>query len=165
MHHRRIALFALLFSTPCIAENIPYDQAKEAGIGKCLPAVQNVSQFLHEGKSHGAHSTWATKNPDKQMFASTIERTYSDGAQIMSIFVAPVPTGACATAYERIVYWDKSCLALAKDTFSDFQYKGELNKFVTYLSKKSGGGSVYLMPAGSGCISVRRETISDGNNP
>lgn len=165
MHLRKIALLALLFSTPCIAENIPYDHAKEAGIRKCLPAVQNISQFLHEGKAHGALSTWATKNPDKQMFVSTIERTYSDGAQIMSIFVAPVPTGDCATAYERIMYWDKSCLALAKDTFSDFEYKGELNKFVTHLSKKSGGNSVYLMSAGNGCISVRKEVIIDGNNP
>jgi len=83
----------------------------------------------------------------------------------MSLFVAPVTSGACATAYERIGYWDKSCLALAKDTFADFEYKGELNKFVTYLSKKSGGGSAYLMTAGSGCIAVRKETITDGNNP
>lgn len=164
MHHSKFALLALIFATPCVAENIPYDQAKEAGIKKCLPAVQKVSEFLHEGKHHGAHSSWATQSPDKQMFVSTIERTYSDGAQIMSMFVAPVPTGECATAYERIMYWDKSCLALAKDTFSDFEYKGELNKFVTILSKKS-GGSAYLMPAGSGCVSVRREKLADGNNP
>jgi hypothetical protein len=165
MLQRKLTLIALLVATPCIAENIPYDQAKEAGVVKCLPAVQKVSQFLHDGKNHGAHSSWGTANPDKQMFTSTIERTYSDGAHMSSIFVAPLSTGACATAYERVAYWDKSCLALAKDTFSDFEYKGELNKFVTILSKKSGGGSVYLMAAGTGCVSVRKETIQDGNNP
>lgn len=58
------------------AENVPYDQAKEAGVVKCLPMIRKVAQFLHEEKNHGAHSTWARAAPDKQMFSQrSSERT------------------------------------------------------------------------------------------
>lgn len=154
------ALLVVAAASSAIAENLPYDQAKEAGVVRCLATVEKMGKFLHEEKNHGAHSTWSRTNPDKSMFTSTIERTYSDGAEISSLIAVPTP-GGCAIAYERVLYFEKNCLSLAKDTFADFQYSGALNKFVTVLEKKS-GGAAYLMSVGSGCLAVRKESILDG---
>lgn len=158
-----LSMTLALAAAHAFAENIPYDQAKEAGVVKCLPMIRKVAQFLHEEKNHGAHSTWARSAPDKQMFTSTIERTYSDGAEIASIFAAPAVDGGCAVAYERVSVFEKSCLALSRDTFADFEYGGTVNKFVTVLTKKGGGGSAYLMSADTGCIAIRKETMLDGS--
>lgn len=38
-----------------------------------------------------------------------------------------------------------------------------MNKFVTALTKKGGGGSAYLMSAATECIAIRKETMLDGN--
>lgn len=155
-----VALLLVAVASAAAAENLPYDQAKEAGVVRCLTSVKKVATFLHDDKNHGAHSTWSRANPDKTMFTSTIERTYADGAGITSLFAVPVATG-CAIAYERVLYFDKTCLALARDTFADFQFSGTLNKLVTVFEKKS-GGAAYLMSAGSGCIAVRKESMLDG---
>lgn len=145
-------------------DTVPVQQAQKAGIKQCLPAVKKVSEFLIEGASHGAHGSWVSTRPDKQVYASTVERTLSDGSQILSIVVTPTPTGECATVYERIVYFPESCLATAKNTFPAFEFKGELNQRVSILSSKD-SGDAYLMPIANGCLVVRREVISDGNNP
>lgn len=156
MRCQKIAFLLMLICTPSVAETITYDQAKSSGFKECLPFVKNLTEFLHGGVAHGAHSMLPRKNPDSQMFSSTIERNYSDGTEIQSIFVAPIPSGACTGAYERIMWQDKSCATLAKEVFPGFENKGKLNKFVTYLTKKT-GGVVYLLTAGSGCLVIRKE--------
>lgn len=163
---RTIILTAgLLLSGPSLAaENIPLKQAQKAGVQHCLPAVQKVSEFLLEGGNHGAHSTWNTSRPDKQVYASMIEKTFSDASQLFSIVVTPNASGECPTVYERIAYFPESCIATAKNTLSTFEYKGEINQRVTIMSSKS-GGDAYLMSIATGCLLVRREVISDGNNP
>jgi hypothetical protein len=159
-----ITVGLLLAGATLAGENIPLQQAQKAGVKKCLPAVQKVSEFLLEGGNHGAHGTWNIARPDKQVYASMIERTFSDASQIFSLVVTPTVSGECPTVYERIAYFQESCIATAKNTLSNFEYKGELNKRVTIMSSKS-GGDAYLMPIASGCLLVRREVIADGNNP
>lgn len=152
----------LLAGQSFAGENVPLQHAQKAGIKQCLPAIQKVSEFLLEGGNHGAHSMWSTANPDKQVFVSMIERTFSDRSQIYSLFVAPNAAGECPTVYERIIYVPESCIATAKNSFSNFEYKGELNQRVTVLSSKN-GGDAYLMPISAGCLVVRMEVIMDGN--
>lgn len=155
----------LLLAGPSLAgENIPLQQAQKAGVKQCLPAVRKMSEFLLEGGNHGAHGTWNAARPDKQVYASMIEKTFSDASQIFSLVVTPNASGECPTVYERIAYFPESCIALAKNTLSTFEYKGELNQRVTIMSSKS-GGDAYLMPIAAGCLLVRREVIPDGNNP
>lgn len=160
-----LLVVGLLFSASSLAgENIPLQQAQKAGVKQCLPAVQKVSEFLLEGGNHGAQGIWNTARPDKQVYASMIERTFSDASQIFSLVVTPVASGECPTVYERIAYFSESCIATAKNTLPSFEYKGELNQRVTIMSSKN-GGDAYLMPIANGCLLVRREVIPDGNNP
>jgi hypothetical protein len=163
----RAVMFAvgLQFAGATLAgENMPLKLAQNAGVKQCLHAVKKVSEFVLEKGNHGAKSTWNKVRPDKQVYASMIERTFSDSSQLISLVVTPIESGECPTVYERIAYFQESCIATAKNTLSDFEYKGELNQRVTVMSSKS-GGDAYLMPIAAGCLLVRREVIQDGNNP
>lgn len=130
---------ALVAPMAIAGDTVPVQQAQKAGVKQCLPAVKKVSDFLIEGASHGAHGTWIPTRPDKQVYASTVERTLSDGSQILSIVVTPTATGECATVYERIVYFPESCLATAKNTLPAFEFKGELNQRVSICPPRTLG--------------------------
>ncbi len=158
-----VTLFLLLLNTsPSYAGNIALEQAKEAGVKKCLPAIKSISDFIIENGNHGAHSFWSSQKPDDQLFTSTVERNFSDGKLLTSISVAPVKTGECAIVYEQVGFYPKSCVAVSKETFSKYQYKGELNKEVVILQSTS--ATVYLMPVEGGCVTMKKEIISDGNS-
>lgn len=160
----RLLVVGLLFSASSLAgENIPLQHAQKAGVKQCLPAVQKVSEFLLKGDNHGANSTWSAARPDKQVYASVIERPFSDASQIISLVVTPSASGECSIVYERIAYFSESCIAMAKNTLSSFEYKGEVNQRVTRMSSKN-SGDAYLMPIANGCLLVRHEVILDGNN-
>lgn len=166
MNHWKVTPLALLLiASSAWAETIPEKQAQKNGIRTCLPAIKKISEFLiGDHKNYGASSSWATKEADKQMFISRIELTYNDGdSQLMTLYTAPTTSGLCAAAYERVTYWADSCMKVAKDTFKDHEYKGELNEAITQLSKD--GNPIFLMKAGTGCVSVKQEKINDGNNP
>jgi hypothetical protein len=159
------ALSLLFVSSMASAETIPYKQAQKNGIVTCLPAVKNISEFLlGDHSNYGASSSWATENTDKQMFISRIEKTYKDGdSELMTMYVAPTTSGLCASAYEKVTYWPSSCMKVAKETFSTFEYKGELNEVITHLAKD--GDPLFLMKAGNGCVSIKQERVNNGNNP
>ena len=158
----KIKLFflTLLFATSSLANNLPYEQAKKAGIKKCLSEIKGITDFIIANKPHGSHSTWSSKNTDESIYSSTIEINHTNDLNVTSIFITPTINNKCSIAYERVAYLGKSCIALSKEDFSKFDYKGELNKTVSILSRES-GGHLYLMPAGEGCIAIRKEIIQD----
>lgn len=167
MNHWKVTSLAfLLITSPAWAETIPEKQAQKIGFTTCLPAVKKISEFLigDDNADYGVSNSWARKDVDKQMFVSRIERTYKDGdSEFMTLYVAPTTSGFCAAAYDKVTYWEDSCMKVAKDTFKEFEYKGELNKVITHLEKN--GNPIFLMKAGTGCVSIKQEKLTDGNNP
>ena len=148
-----------VFTTIVNAENLIVKQAREAGIKHCLPAIEKIANFLDSDSKAGVHSIWNKNNPDKQAFSAVIERNYSDGDIIINLNVTPVPTGECYVEYEKIIQFNKSCLATSKE-FKNAEYKAEINKNVSLLDQD--GVYIYLIPAGSNCIVLRKEAIMDG---
>ncbi len=151
-------LAAVLMMTGTLAyaeDNVMLKHAKQNGVERCLPAVERISNFIADGP-HGANSTWNSDWPDKSAFNSVIERTYTDGVMLSSVTVANVESGQCYTEYEKIFYMEGSCLGAAA-SFEGAKYNGELNEKVHYLDHND--VDLYLMPAGSGCIVVRREIL------
>lgn len=158
------ALCAVIASHNAFAdESTVYQSAQKAGVKKCLPAVKKIADFLIEGGRHGSFDRWNTNNPDKQQFTSTIEQTYDDGAAIANLVVAPVATGECAVAYDRIAFVEKSCMAVRNEFFPKYEYKGEVSKYVTVLTGPSKSAVAFLLPTRTGCVMVKKETLSQAN--
>jgi hypothetical protein len=60
--------------------------------------------------------------------------------------------------YEAVVYWNMKCDDVAARQFAGLKQIGALRKDITMLD----GGpalNVFLMPAGSGCISIKKEVV------
>jgi hypothetical protein len=56
------------------------------------------------------------------------------------------------------MYWPKSCEAVASQQFEKLRRVGMLKKDIAVLD---GGAAtkVFLMPAGSGCVSIKKEIV------
>jgi len=151
---------AMLIAIPAQAENLIVKQAKETGMKQCLPAVEKISKFLvGDGKGIGINSTWNPTHPDKQAFSTIIEKNYSDGPVLISLTVTPVPSGQCYVEYEKVMQFNKSCVA-SSQIFKKAKYKGELNTDIGVLDNN--GVKVFLIPSGSNCLVVVKESIMNG---
>ena len=154
-----IAFLPLLMVSGAFAEDtIPTKQAKANGIKTCISAVEKMSNFIADG-NHGASSVWNSKVPDESAFSSVIERTYSDGSILTSLTVARTKSEHCYAEYEKVIYFTDNCMATVQKNYKDAEYKGEVNKNVTWLSKR--GVDTFLIPAGNGCVVVRKEILMD----
>ena len=148
-----------LISVAASAENVIVKQARQAGVKQCMPAVEKIADYLVGDGDAGIHSVWSSDNPDNQAFTAMIERNYSDGSIVANLVVAPVKSGECYVEYEKIIQFNKSCLAASRD-FKGANYKGELNKEVAVMDHDA--VSVYLIPSGNNSIVVRKEVIMEG---
>jgi len=142
------------------AGNQVVEQARKGGINTCLPAITMLSEGVIGNAAHGAHSSLSPRDSDKQLFSTVIETETSRGAQLSIIDVAPVVAGDCTATYEQVQWFDAPCLVVAQETFPDYAYKGVLKSRVVRLE---GGATVYLYPAGQGCLALKKQEIAGAN--
>ncbi len=70
----------------------------------------------------------------------------------------PNQANGCGAAYDAVVYWPLKCDAVAAKQFASLKKVGQLKKDISVLD----GGvatKVFLMPAGSGCVSIKKEVV------
>jgi len=143
-----------------VAENQVVEQAKRAGIQQCLPAVEALSGFLIGNAPHGADDAWPRKGTDQQLYTTTIERATPQGTRLTTLGVAPVTGGGCSALYTQVEWFESSCLIVAQEHYPNLKYGGVLASKVARLE---GPASVYLYPAGPGCLAVKREVVVNAN--
>ncbi len=157
---RSILLSSLiLVSSLAMAENNVIAQAKKAGVKRCLPAVGAISNYLVGTDPHGVDS-FRTAKPDQQPFSATIERNAADGVALSSVTVTPLKDGDCALNYDQINWYNAACLVVAQELYPKHRYRGVLSKKVILLE---GAATVYLLPAGEGCLALKKEVIVNAN--
>lgn len=139
------------------ADNVAYNQAKEAGLKKCLSSIEKITDFIIEDGDAGVHSYWLIKKPNESFFSAVIERNFGDGVMIMTnVLVAPLADGSCYVEYEKILNASDNCLALSQN-MDGLKYKNQVNKEIALFDQ--GGTSVYLMPNGNQCTMVKKEIM------
>lgn len=158
------ALLLISFIIPvhlgAAAENQVLEQANKAGIRQCMPAVEAISRFLIGSDKHGADDAYPGKDTDRQIYSTTIERLTPEGSRLISLSVAPVTAGNCSLVYDQVQWFDAQCLVVAKERFPELRYKGVLAGQVAVLE---GPATVYLFPAGTGCLTLKKEVITNAN--
>lgn len=130
-------------------------QARDVGIKSCLSTISDLENFFTKGKNYGSWSLWASENANDQIFNSTLEITFSDGAQLIDLTVAPTKDGQCSYTYTRTLYSDKSCMGFSKSDMKEAKYKMEVNKFITAFD--DGSAKWLLTNAGDGCMVQKKE--------
>lgn len=87
-----------------------------------------------------------------------MEVATEQGSAYVSATFAPNQANGCGAAYDAVVYWPLACDALASKQFSSLKKIGMLKKAITVLD----GGvatKVFLMPAGTGCVAIKKEIV------
>ncbi len=70
---------------------------------------------------------------------------------------APTTNGRVAAVYDTVQYVAKSCEEVEKTIFKDLKRKGNLGKDIVILDGRS--VTIFLMPAGPGCVVIRKEVV------
>jgi uncharacterized protein (UPF0333 family) len=133
--------------------------AMKAGVNSCAGRINQITNFLLTG-SQGAGATLFLPDdyPDKQLFSASIEIPLKGNTAYASVSFAPNQAGGCNGMYETVIYWPQNCAQVAEKQFSSFQKTNALSK--TIAVRESGTtAKVFLMPAGTGCVSIKKEII------
>lgn len=131
--------------------------AYNAGVRTCAGRINQVTNFLSAGVNAGYMLFLSKTNPDQQMTSVSMEVPINNNTAYASVSVAPGQSNYCGGMYETIVYWPQNCAVVESKNFSSYKKAGALSK---NISVRDGGAvKVFLMPAGTGCISIKKEMV------
>ena len=132
--------------------------AVSAGIVDCVPRIQQVTDFLTANTKSGAFLFIAPAEANRQIVSASLEIQAGAVSSYASASFAPAGNTACSAMYETVSYWGNQCADVAGRAFPTLPSAGKLGGSITMLD---GGANlrVFLMPAGQGCLSIKKELI------
>lgn len=130
--------------------------AAERGVRQCLGRIDQISGFLTNGATSGAAVFLSPRESDRGLVSVSLEILGSNGLSYVNTAYGP-NAGGCDGVYEAVTYWSGSCDQVAA-TFPGFTRANALRQHIQTLD---GGptAKIYLMPAGQGCISIKKEVV------
>lgn len=132
--------------------------AAQMGASSCVQRINEVTSFLGFGAQSGAVMMVPPNAQDQRLIPLAMEIPTEAGSAYVSAHFAPHQINGCGAAYDAIVYWPQNCDIVADRQFPALKKIGKLKKDLTILD----GGTatkVFLMPAGSGCVSIKKEVV------
>jgi hypothetical protein len=134
--------------------------AKSAGVRKCLGRIDQVVRFLMGNSGNvGGHYFLPSPDPDNMMVSLSMEiPQLGNVPAYASASFAPNQANGCGSIYETVVYWPQNCEIVARQHYSGMNRLGALSNKIIILD---GGPTlrIFLMPAGTGCIVIKKELI------
>ena len=127
--------------------------------GFLAPAVRlnQVANFLTAGTQSGSLLFLRPGQTDRDMLSSSFEAVRGDNSSLYaSASFASGPVGYEAV-YDTVEYGSAPCSDIEKQVFSNLKKLGVLKKNITVLN--SGTVKVFLMPAGKGCVVIKKEIV------
>lgn len=131
---------------------------RQVGATACADTIARAADFLFEDGQ--GEFTLQPLGPDANRWpiVLTIESAHArSGATRLSI-ITIAPAGSCSGSYEQIITWPQSCAVLKTTVFAAFKSERPLFRTVRQ-SELTPGIQLYLLPAGTGCVSVKKELI------
>jgi hypothetical protein len=128
------------------------------GVHHCSERVTQVSSFVGYNNASAAMALMPPAQVNQRMIPIAMEIPTESGAAYVTTSFAPGQANGCGAGYDAVVYWEKTCQNLADDQFSAYKPVGSLGKEIAVLD----GGlatKVFLLPAGSGCVSIKKEIV------
>lgn len=148
-------------AAPAVA-NTPYAiGAQRNGVQKCIGRINQVTSFVTGTNPNSGLVLNAPNNESNQKLVSTVMEVQADAnnSSFVSASFAPGAGNAdCSATYDAVTYWNGTCAQVATGSFASFKVTQALNKTIFTLD----GGpfvKVFLMPAGAGCISIKKEIL------
>ncbi len=144
-----------------IGSGVIVQAAKKAGIAKCAARIdQHEKFFVQQNNPVSALMFVAPKDPNNRLFSLSLELVEQNESAYVSATYAPALAGKddCSASYDLVKYWPNSCQEVATRVYSQFGYPVTLNQQVSVLGKEA-NVKVFLMAAGEGCVSIKKEIV------
>jgi hypothetical protein len=145
-------------AVPYTSNNPVVKTAAQMGVNTCLKRIDQITSFLAKNADAGTFLFPATSNPDKSLFSTSMEVLASNTLAYASASFAPVGTDGCGALYEAVTYWPTNCQQTAAQGFAQLKAVGAIKRNIFILD---GGPNmrVFLMPAGTGCVAIKKEVV------
>lgn len=132
--------------------------AANGGVIDCIGRIQQVTDFLTNQNKSGAFLFLSPADANRHLASASLEILAGNVSTYASASFAPNGLGGCGSLYETIGYWANRCEEVATRVFTSYANAGKLSASITLLE---GGPNirVFLMPAGPGCLSIKKEVI------
>lgn len=140
------------------APNALTQAAVQQGILNCAFRINQLTQLLGFNDQSGALLLTPPNAPDQRVVPLAMEIPLGADSAYVSMQFAPNQANGCGASYDAVVYWPKACDEVARQQFAGMRNLGVLKKNITALD----GGlatKVFLMAAGSGCLSIKKEVV------
>jgi hypothetical protein len=132
--------------------------AVQAGVLVCASRINQVMTFLTANTRNSAYLFTPQSQPDQSIFSVSLGIEVEKAtAKYASASFAPTTNGQVAAVYDTVEYVAQSCADAETSIFKSLKRKGNLGKDIVILD--GGPVTVFLMPAGSGCIIIRKEVV------
>jgi hypothetical protein len=132
--------------------------AVRAGVLTCVSRINQVVTFLTANTKNSAILFTSHRQPDQSIFSVSFgvegEKTTDKYA---SASFAPTTNGQASAVYDSVEYVAQPIADVETKTLKDLKRKGTLGKDIIMLD--GGPVTVFLMPAGPGCIIIKKEVV------
>jgi hypothetical protein len=132
--------------------------AVSAGVLSSVSTINKVTNFLTGNSISGAYLFIPPNLPDAGIFSVSVEIMPENTASMYaSASFVPVPGASPQAVYDAVEYVHKSPKELRNTVFRHIMNEQVLKKDIIMLD--AGDVKVFLMPAGEGCVVIRKEVI------
>ena len=128
--------------------------AVQAGILSSVKRINQVATFLTANNQSGAYIFSSQNPPDQHIFSTSLELITPDSSILYST-ASFFPNQDAV--YDTVEYVNKGCEELEKTVFKNLKRIGVLKNNIILLD--GGAVKVFLMPAGSGCVVIKKEVV------
>ena len=131
----------------------------QLGALSCASRVEQITRYVGYANGMGASVMVPAQPADQRVFALQMEIAAGAASNsLVDLNFASQQANGCGASYEAVSYWTQSCDAVATARFAQFKRVKPLQKDILLLD---GGPAsrVFLIQAGSGCVSVTKEII------
>lgn len=132
--------------------------AAKSGVSKCLGRINQVTSFITANSQSGTYLFVSPNQPDRSIVSANLEVQAKNALTFASTSFAPTGSDGCSGMYEAVTYWAESCDVVSAKGFPQLRKMGVIQRHVQVL-QGDGTMRMFLMPAGQGCISIKKEVI------
>jgi len=132
--------------------------AAKAGLRSCLNRIEQFTKYLTAPGQAGVFLFTASEKSDQRVFSASMEVLLPTGSVYASSSFAPVGTDGCGALYETVSWWPNSCGEVAIQAFAQLRPANKLARNIQVLAGEK-TLRVFLMPAGPGCVSIKKEVV------
>jgi len=131
--------------------------AVKLGVLSSVSRINQVATFLTKGNQSGVFLFPPQQPPDQHVFSTSFELIRQDESAEATLYASASFFPNLDAVYDTVEFVNKSCDELEKTVFKSLKRVGVIKKNIVFFD--AGNVKVFLMPAGSGCVVIKKEVV------